>query len=74
MGPELAQPSMDKSILRELASKVSRYFLEFLESDFKRQRAPRRRIRISTDTGLLAGMSLRRYPRLTAEIKYLGSE
>jgi len=71
MSPDIVRPMMGKSILRELASKVSHYFLEFLESDFKRQRAPRRRIRISTETGLLAGMSLRRYPKLTAEIRAL---
>lgn len=62
---------MDQATIREFAGKVSRYFLEFLESDFKKQRAPRRRIQIRTDTGLLAAMSLRRYPALIHAVRQL---
>ena len=35
---------MDGGTLKEFANKVSQYFLDFLESDFKRQQAPRRRV------------------------------
>ena len=55
---------MDKTTVTEFAGKVSRYFLEFLESDFHKQRAPRRRVQVRTDSGLLAAMALRRYPLL----------
>lgn len=62
---------MDKSTVTEFASKVSRYFLEFLESDFHRQRAPRRRVQLRTDSGLLAAMALRRYPTLAQAVRQL---
>lgn len=41
--------SIDGNTLRELAIKVSQYFLDFLELDFKRQQAPRRRIIMQTE-------------------------
>ena len=62
---------MDKATVTEFASKVSRYFLEFLESDFHRQRAPRRRVQLRTDSGLLAAMALRRYPTLAQAVRQL---
>ncbi|MBL8772178.1 MAG: hypothetical protein JNK30_12415 [Phenylobacterium sp.] len=55
---------MDGTTLRELAIKVSQYFLDFLESDFKRQQAPRRRIVVQTDAGFRAGMRIGAYPKL----------
>jgi hypothetical protein len=59
---------MDGNTLRELAIKVSRYFLDFLESDFKRQQAPRRRVILQTDAGFRAGMRIAPYPKLQQEI------
>jgi hypothetical protein len=35
--------------LRQFDFKISRYFLDFLEIDFKRQQAPRRRIQLKND-------------------------
>ena len=58
---------MEVGVLREVAVKVSQYFRDFLESDFKRQQAPRRRIVFQTDAGFKAGMRLRPYPGLDAE-------
>lgn len=46
------------------AAKVSRYFLDFLETDFKRQRAPRRRIQLKNDGGFRTGLPLRKYRTL----------
>ncbi len=46
------------------AQKVLRYFLTFLETDFKRQQAPKRRIHLKTDTGFRCGIPLRKYPKL----------
>ena len=54
---------MDTAI-RGFAQCVLRYFLAFLETDFKRQQVPRRRIQLKTDTGFRCGMPLRKYPRL----------
>src|SRR6267142_4999057 len=45
-----------------LADRVCRYFLEFLETDFKRQQAPRRKITGRTESGQLTSISLRKYP------------
>jgi hypothetical protein len=59
---------MDGGTLRELAIKVSQYFLDFLESDFKRQQAPRRRIVLQTDTGFKAGMRIAHYPALQRDL------
>ena len=56
--------AIDESTLRELAIKISQYFLDFLESDFKRQQAPRRRILLQTEAGFRAGMKVAPYPGL----------
>ena len=54
---------MDTAI-RGFAQRILRYFLAFLETDFKRQQVPRRRIQLKTDTGFRCGVPLRKYPRL----------
>jgi very-short-patch-repair endonuclease len=59
---------IDGNTLRELAIKVSQYFLDFLESDFKRQQAPRRRIILQTETGFRSGMRVAAYPGLQHNI------
>ncbi len=59
---------MDGQTLRELATNVSQYFLDFLESDFKKQQAPRRRLILQTDSGFRAGMKVVQYPTLHAAI------
>lgn len=50
------------------AAKVSRYFLDFLETDFKRQQVPRRRIQLKNDAGFRTGLPLRKYPTLHAAV------
>jgi hypothetical protein len=59
---------IDGGTLRELAIKVSQYFLDFLESDFKRQHAPRRRIVLQTETGFRSGMKVAPYPNLQRDL------
>lgn len=54
---------MDSGI-QGFSQRVLRYFLTFLETDFKRQQAPRRRIQLKTDTDFRCGMPLRKYPKL----------
>lgn len=46
------------------SQKVLRYFLTFLQTDFKRQQAPRRRIQLKSDVGFRMGMPLRKYVTL----------
>ena len=46
------------------SQKVLRYFLTFLQTDFKRQQAPRRRIQMKSDVGFRMGMPLRKYVSL----------
>ena len=60
--------------LKGFAQKVSRYFLDFLETDFKRQQAPRRKIQTKTDAGYRSGVPLRKYSTLNAAIWKLISE
>jgi len=50
--------------LQQFGFKVSRYFLDFLETDFKRQQAPRRRIQIKNDANQITGVPLRKYEAL----------
>jgi hypothetical protein len=55
---------LDPDTVRQLALKVSQYFRDFLESDFKKQQAPRRRIVLQTENGFRAGMRVAPYPEL----------
>lgn len=59
-GEEIAQPS----VVQGFSQKVLRYFLTFLQTDFKKQQAPRRRIQLKTDIGFRTGMPLRKYVSL----------
>ncbi|HHH9441335.1 TPA: AAA domain-containing protein [Pseudomonas aeruginosa] len=54
--------------LRPIAIRISQYFRDFLESDFKRQQAPRRRIVLTTDTGFRSGMRTSPYPTLDRDL------
>ena len=60
--------AIDGSTLKELAIKVSQYFLDFLDSDFKRQRAPSRRIVLQTEAGFRAAMKIAAYPALQTQV------
>jgi hypothetical protein len=50
--------------LGEFGTKVSKYFLEFLETGFHRQQAPRRRIQLRNDANQTTGVPLRKYDAL----------
>lgn len=52
----------NNSAIEEVSTKVLRYFREFLETDFKRQQAPRRRIQLKTQAGFRCAIDLRKYP------------
>lgn len=57
--------------LLEFGGKVSRYFLDFLETDFKRQNVPRRRITLKDEAGQLTGFAVKKYDRLYRDIAKL---
>lgn len=59
---------MEVDILKNLSIKVSQYFLDFLQSDFKRQQAPRRKIILQTDNGFKSGMKVAPYKTLQSAI------
>lgn len=54
--------------LLDFGARVSRYFLDFLETDFKRQPAPSRRIVLKNDANQLTAFSLRKYPKLHQDL------
>src|SRR5690242_8140008 len=43
---------------------VLRYFQDFIETDFRRQQAPRRRIILKNDAGFRTGIPVRKYASL----------
>lgn len=60
--------NFDKVAITEFAGRVSRYFLDFLETDFKRKQAPRRRITLKNESGFRTAVPLRKYRSLYADI------
>jgi hypothetical protein len=60
--------------VRGFSQKVLHYFLDFLQTDFKKQQAPRRRISLKSDAGFRLGMPLRKYQSLYAAVwKFVGA-
>lgn len=59
---------LDPVAVRDFATKVSRYFLDFLETDFKKKQAPRRRVQLKTEAGFRTGVPLRKYDTLMRAI------
>ncbi len=41
---------------------VAKYFMDFLETDFHKRRAPKRSIKLHTEDNLLTGLNLSKYP------------
>lgn len=62
---------MDSTVLREVAIQVSGYFRDFLESDFKKKSAPRRRILLQSEQGFRCGMRTQPYPTLNRDLWHL---
>ncbi len=52
----------------EVAVQICHYFKDFLETDFKRQQAPRRRILLQSDSGFRTGMRTRPYESLDRDL------
>jgi hypothetical protein len=60
----VAPPPPTENGIKGFSQKVLRYFLTFLQTDFKRQQAPRRQIQLKSDAGFRTAMNLRKYPSL----------
>jgi hypothetical protein len=58
------EPLAAKDGITGFAKQVLRYFQDFIQTDFKRQQAPRRRIVFKSDSGFRMGVPLRKYPAL----------
>lgn len=52
---------------------VAKYFMDFLETDFHKRRAPKRAIRFRDANGLLVGINLKKYSSFVPKIWYLMS-
>ena len=50
---------------------VAKYYRDFLETDFKRQRAPARQVRLRAASGAALGFNVRRFPTLLADLSVL---
>lgn len=66
--PLSGTPGMDTTTMREVAVRISQYFRDFLESDFKRAQAPRRRIVLTSESGFRSGMRLTPYASLDKDV------
>src|SRR5690606_28821635 len=66
--PDRQQAPVGDSKMREIAVRVSQYFRDFLESDFKRAQAPRRRIVLTSESGFRSGMRTGPYPVLDQDL------
>jgi len=55
-------------MIKDFLLDTSRYFRDFLDTDFKRQRLPKRHITRQDRAGNLTSISLGKYPSLSAEI------
>lgn len=58
------EPFAEKDGIWGFAKRVLRYFQDFIQTDFKRQQAPRRRVILKNDAGFRMGVPLRKYPLL----------
>jgi len=60
--------TMENGVLRTVAAEISGYFRDFLDSDFKRQQAPRRRIILTSESGFRSGLRTSPYPALDRDL------
>ena len=67
-------PSATQAAVKALSDKVLLYFREFLETDFKRQAAPRRRIQFKTQAGYRSAIDLRKYPAFFKDVWLLAAK
>lgn len=64
----LQPPAPAKDGIAGFSQRVLRYFLTFLQTDFKRTQAPRRRIQLKSDAGFRTAIPLRKYTSLYTAI------
>ena len=54
---------------KSFAKSLGKYYMEFLETDFKKQRIPKRRINYRDNNNLLIGLNLKKYDRFDKKIR-----
>ena len=59
----------DNSGTLDFFSEVTKYFMDFLETDFHKRRLPRRSIKARNSDNLLVGVSLKKYESFNREIQ-----
>lgn len=64
MEPDSSVRQSSQDGIAGFSQRVLRYFLTFLQTDFKRQQAPRRRIQMKSEAGFRTGVPLRKYVSL----------
>jgi hypothetical protein len=62
IGDDHGDPAATPLGLGGFFKRLAQYYAEFLSTDFKRQRLPRRRLQTSDAQGRLVGIPLRKYP------------
>jgi len=63
--------SSDESNPLLFIKKIAKYFMDFLETDFHKQRVPKRAIRFRNTNDLLVGINLKKYFSFVLKIWYL---
>lgn len=62
--PQTKKDHKNLSFVKE----VAKYFMDFLETDFHKQRNPKRSIQLKAPNNLLVGLNIRKYPTFNKEI------
>jgi len=65
---ELSENELKPVSQKNWFATVCSYFRDFLETDFKKSRAPKRSIASKDRTGLLTGIHISKYPELNRDI------
>ena len=60
----MSDDNPQSEVIKGFSQKVLRYFLTFLQTDFKKQQIPRRKIQLKSDVGFRMGVPLRKYVSL----------
>jgi hypothetical protein len=64
MKTELKKSEEKKSETAPFIKEVANYFMNFLDTDFKKRRIPKRNTIQKTQKGLRVGIDLEKYPKL----------
>lgn len=66
--PNIEEAFIASSTEKSWVGSIAAYFRDFLDTDFKKIHAPKRKIASRDNSGILTGVSLLKYPELTRDI------